>query len=65
MNGNVGLDYVINNTLRVVEHSGMDIPVYVGARTALIPDISEEDASAVHSKDGLDGIRFPGPTSSI
>ncbi|MDO9545180.1 MAG: nucleoside hydrolase [Pelolinea sp.] len=64
VNGNVGLDKVINNTLRVVEHSGMNIPVYAGARTALIPDTSKEDASAVHGKDGLGGIPFPDPTSS-
>ena len=43
----------------------MDIPVYAGAHTALIPDRSEEDASAVHGKDGLGGIPFPRPTSTI
>ena len=65
VNGNVSLDKVIKNTLRVVEHSGMDIPVYAGARTALIPDKSEDYASRVHGKDGLGGIPFPGPTTSI
>jgi len=65
VNGNVGLDKVIKNTLRVVEHSGRDIPVYAGASTALIPDKSEEDASHVHGKDGLGGIPFPDPTSII
>jgi inosine-uridine nucleoside N-ribohydrolase len=65
VNGNVSLDKVIKNTLRVVEHSGMDIPVYAGARTALIPDKSEDNASHVHGKDGLGGIPFPGPTTSI
>ncbi len=65
VNGNVSLDKVIKNTLRVVEHSGMDIPVYAGARTALIPDKSEDDASDVHGKDGLGGIPFPGPTTII
>ncbi len=64
VNGNVSLDKVIKNTLRVVEHSGMDIPVYAGARTALIPDKSEDDASYVHGKDGLGGIPFPGPTTT-
>ena len=63
VNGNVGLDNVINNTLRVVEHSGKDIPVYAGARTALVPDRSREDASEVHGKDGLGGIPFPAPIS--
>jgi len=62
VNGNVGLDNVVNNTLRVVEHSGMDIPVFAGARTALIPERSSDDASYVHGKDGLGGIPFPAPT---
>ncbi len=65
VNGNVGLDSVINNTLRVVEHSGKDIPVYAGARTALVPDRSREDASEVHGKDGLGGIPFPAPTTTV
>ena len=65
VNGNVSLDKVIKNTLRVVEHSGRNIPVYAGARTALIPDKSKDNASYVHGKDGLGGIPFPGPTTSI
>jgi len=65
VNGNVSLEKVIKNTLRVVEHSGKDIPVYAGASTALIPNKSEEDASHVHGKDGLGGIPFPNPTSII
>jgi inosine-uridine nucleoside N-ribohydrolase len=65
VNGNVSLDKVIKNTLCVVEHSGMDIPVYAGARTALIPDKSKNNAYHVHGKDGLGGIPFPGPTTSI
>jgi len=65
VNGNVSLDHVINNTLRVVEHSGKDIPVYAGARTALVPDHSRDDASEVHGKDGLGGIAFPAPVKSV
>ena len=65
VNGNVGLDNVVNNTLRVVEHSGMDIPVFAGARTALIPERSSDDASYVHGKDGLGGIPFPAPTLKV
>jgi inosine-uridine nucleoside N-ribohydrolase len=65
VNGNVGLENVVNNTLRVVEHSGKDIPVYAGARTALIPDQVREDASGVHGKDGLDGIPFPAPALKV
>lgn len=65
VNGNVGLDNVIKNTLRVVEHSGKDIPVYAGARTALVPDRTRDDASGVHGKDGLGGIPFPGLSTEI
>jgi purine nucleosidase len=65
VNGNVNLDKVIINTLRVVEHSGMEIPVYAGARTALVPNRKREDASGVHGKDGLGGIPFPEPTTKI
>ena len=65
VNGNVGLDNVVNNTLRVVEHSGMDIPVFAGARSALIPERSSDDASYVHGKDGLGGIPFPAPTLKV
>ena len=65
VNGNVGLDNVVNNTLRVVEHSGMDIPVFAGARTALIPERTSDDASYVHGKDGLGGIPFPAPTLKV
>ena len=65
VNGNVSLDHVVNNTLRVVEHSGKDIPVYAGSPTALIPDRSREDASYVHGKDGLGGIPFAGPSTDV
>jgi inosine-uridine nucleoside N-ribohydrolase len=65
VNGNVGLENVVNNTLRVVEHSGKDIPVFAGARTALIPDRVREDASGVHGKDGLGGIPFPAPALKV
>ncbi|MCD6356203.1 MAG: nucleoside hydrolase [Anaerolineaceae bacterium] len=64
VNGNVNLDNVVKNTLRVVEHSGMDIPVYAGARTALIPNKVRDDASRVHRKDEFGNILFPGPTTA-
>jgi len=62
--GNVNLDYVINNTLRVVEHSDQKVPVYAGARMPLVPQISD-DASSVHGKDGLGGLPFPDPQASV
>ena len=65
VNGNVTLDKVIINTLRVIEHSGRDIPVYAGATSALVPDQLRNDASSVHGLDGLGGIPFEGPSSKI
>jgi purine nucleosidase len=64
VNGNVGLDKVVNNTLRVVEHSGKDVPVYAGYSTTMMR-AGEEDAAAVHGKDGLGGIPFPAPKKVV
>ena len=64
VNGNVGLGHVVNNTLRVVEHSGKDVPVYAGYSSALMPS-GEEDAAAVHGKDGLGGLPFPAPKKQV
>jgi inosine-uridine nucleoside N-ribohydrolase len=64
VNGNVGLDHVVNNTLRVVEHSGKDVPVYAGSRNTLMV-FGEEDAAAVHGKDGLGGLPFPQPKIKV
>lgn len=60
VNGNVNLERVVFNTLRVVDHCGKDIPVYAGATTALVPEKST-DASSIHGSDGLGGIPFPPP----
>ena len=64
VNGNVGLDNVVHNTLRVVEQSGKNVPVYAGARSALLvaPD---ENASKVHGSDGLGGIPLPEPKHPV
>lgn len=64
VNGNVGLDHVINNTLRVVEHSGKDIPVYAGYSSTLMV-AGEEDAAVVHGKDGLGGLPFPKAKNNV
>ncbi len=64
VNGNVGLDKVVYNTLRVVEHSGKDVPVYAGHASTLM-HAGQEDAAAVHGKDGLGGIPFPAPKNSV
>ncbi|MDO9546116.1 MAG: nucleoside hydrolase [Pelolinea sp.] len=64
VNGNVDLINVIANTLRVVDYSGKDIPVYSGASTAMIAEESE-DAAHVHGRDGLGGIPFTKSKRSI
>lgn len=64
VNGNVGLDNVVNNTLRVVEHSGKDIPVYAGYTTTLM-HAGQQDAAVVHGKDGLGGLPFPTPKKKV
>lgn len=64
VNGNVSLDKVIYNTLRVVEHSGKDVPVFAGYGETLMR-AGEEDAAAVHGKDGLGGIPFPAPKKKV
>ena len=64
VNGNVSLDKVINNTLRVVDHSGKNVPVYAGAAAALKPEKSA-NAAHVHGSDGLGGIPFPASTRKI
>jgi inosine-uridine nucleoside N-ribohydrolase len=64
VNGNVGLEHVVNNTLRVVEHSGKDVPVFAGHPTTLM-HAGEEDAAAVHGKDGLGNLPFPAPKKTV
>ena len=60
VNGNVTLDKVLINTLKVVEHSGKSVPVYGGAKLPLIPEKSQ-NAPEIHGKDGLGNLDFPAP----
>jgi inosine-uridine nucleoside N-ribohydrolase len=64
VNGNVDLDNVVHNTLRVVEQSGKHVPVFAGARSALLV-APVENASKVHGSDGLGGIPLPEPKHSV
>jgi inosine-uridine nucleoside N-ribohydrolase len=64
VNGNVHLENVVYNTLRVVEYSGKNIPVYAGATTALMVD-ALENAARVHGSDGLGGLPLPAPKKSV
>ncbi len=61
VNGNVSLDKVVVNTLKVVEHSGRHVPVYAGAARPLIPENSQ-NAPEIHGIDGLGDLDFPKPT---
>jgi len=62
VNGNVTLDKVMINTLKVVEHSGTEVPVYRGAAQALIPEKSQ-NAPEIHGSDGLGNLDFPAPVT--
>jgi len=64
VNGNVSLDKVVYNTLRVVEQSGKQVSVYAGATSALMVE-ADENASRVHGSDGLGGIPLPAPKNSV
>ncbi|MEI6289271.1 MAG: nucleoside hydrolase [Chloroflexota bacterium] len=57
--GNVGLDKVVRNTLVVVEHSGVSVPVYEGSYRPLLG--AGKTAEYVHGMDGLGDIGFPEP----
>ncbi len=61
VNGNVTLDKVLINTLKVVEYSGKSTPVYGGAALPLLPERSQ-NASEIHGKDGLGNLDFQAPT---
>ena len=65
VNGNVGLGHVVNNTLRVVEHSGQ-------GRSSLRRIFGCVDAGRrrrrprlLHGKDGLGGLPFPAPKKQV
>jgi len=57
VNGNVTLDKVVNNTLKVVDHSGKPTPVFSGASFPLLPEKSE-NAPHIHGTDGLGDLSF-------
>jgi inosine-uridine nucleoside N-ribohydrolase len=62
--GNVGLDLVNNNTLRVMDWLGAkDVPVASGADRPLVG--AAIDAGHFHGQDGLGGARLPGSARSV
>lgn len=62
VNGNVTLDKVLVNTLKVVEYSGVKVPVYAGAALPLLPERSQ-NAPEIHGADGLGNLDFHAPSS--
>lgn len=61
--GNVSLENVTLNTLRLLNFFGKDVPVAKGAGKPLIVDFV--DASNVHGKTGMEGYDFPEPKKEL
>lgn len=61
--GNVGLDYVTQNALKLLEFFGKDIPVAKGLDAPLIREM--KDASQVHRETGMEGYDFKKPTNQL
>lgn len=57
--GNVGVEMTTDNTLKLMEFWGLDIPVAQGASAPLVRPAQE--ASDVHGDSGMDGYDFPAP----
>ena len=61
VSGNVTLDKVVPNTLRVVEHAGRHTSVYLGAAASLLGHTIT--AEMIHGSDGLGDLDFPPPAA--
>lgn len=61
--GNVSLENVTGNTLKLLAFYGKDVPVAKGADKPLIVDFV--DASNVHGKTGMEGYDFPAPREDL
>lgn len=61
--GNVSLEHVTQNTLRLLRFFGKDVPVAKGAAQPLIAEFV--DASNVHGKTGMEGYDFPEPREEL
>lgn len=57
--GNVNVEKTTNNTLKLVEFLGLNIPVAKGAEKPLVREY--EDASYIHGESGMDGYDFKEP----
>lgn len=61
--GNVSLDKVTNNALKLLTFFKKEIPVAKGAERPLIKE--PIDASNVHGESGMDGYTFPEPNQAL
>lgn len=61
--GNVSLEKVTNNALRLLAFFEKDIPVAAGSSAPLIEELI--DASNVHGVSGMEGFDFPEPKKSL
>lgn len=61
--GNVSLENVTLNTLRLLNFYGKEVPVAKGAAQPLIAEFV--DASNVHGKTGMEGYDFPEPKEEL
>ncbi|REK71415.1 ribonucleoside hydrolase RihC [Paenibacillus paeoniae] len=61
--GNVSLQKVTTNALRLLQFFGKNIPVALGAERPLIKD--PIDASDIHGSTGMDGFDFEEPTEDL
>jgi len=61
--GNVGIDKVTNNALKLLKYFKKQVPVAIGASTPLIRVL--EDASDVHGASGMEGFDFEEPTNDL
>lgn len=61
--GNVSLEKVTGNALRLLSFFGKDVPVAMGARKPLIGPLV--DASDIHGSSGMEGFDFPKPRKDL
>ncbi|MGL5973142.1 MAG: ribonucleoside hydrolase RihC [Oscillospiraceae bacterium] len=61
--GNVSVDKVTTNALKLMSFFNKNIPVAKGADTPLLREVI--DASDVHGSTGMDGYDFPEPASEL
>lgn len=61
--GNVSLEHVTNNALKLLNFWGKDVPVAKGAAHPLIEPFI--DASNVHGVSGMEGYDFPEPKEEL